>query len=362
MISFTDFDMMARGGSIALLVLWSWVLLRDHRQALPARMALGMNLTIVCHILASIPGPIGSADAEGGGDLFDFVLAMGSAAVPGFFWLFARTWFNDEARVGLPSWALISASVAIVAVQILFFEQNGIGQFLLVSAMRVSMFAFAIAGLWAAWRGRDGDLIEARRHLRTALVWSVGLFVMLVNGVEILAFRGVLPIISRSFIEIGILALTLAVAAVTTGLRQADLFAVQQRLLPPEPTQPVDLALVTRLETHMAHDRPYRDETLTIAGLAGQLGLQEYQLRRLINGALGHRNFASFLNGYRLDEVRAALVDAAQTDVPILTIALDAGFGSLGPFNRAFREAEGMTPSAFRRAALLSLNLKETVT
>ena len=47
-------------------------------------------------------------------------------------------------------------------------------------------------------------------------------------------------------------------------------------------------------------------------------------------------------------EVKAALTDPSQKDVPILTIALDAGFGSLGPFNRAFREAEGMTPSEYR--------------
>jgi AraC-like DNA-binding protein len=68
----------------------------------------------------------------------------------------------------------------------------------------------------------------------------------------------------------------------------------------------------------------------------------------LINGQLGYRNFAAFLNGYRLDEVKAALNDPTQRGVPILTIALDAGFGSLGPFNRAFREAEAMTPSEFR--------------
>jgi AraC-like DNA-binding protein len=48
--------------------------------------------------------------------------------------------------------------------------------------------------------------------------------------------------------------------------------------------------------------------------------------------------------------VKAALTDPSQRDVPILTIALDAGFGSLGPFNRAFREAEGCTPSSYRAA------------
>jgi len=35
--------------------------------------------------------------------------------------------------------------------------------------------------------------------------------------------------------------------------------------------------------------------------------------------------------------------------VPVLTLALDAGFNSLGPFNRAFKAATGLTPSEFRR-------------
>jgi AraC-like DNA-binding protein len=98
----------------------------------------------------------------------------------------------------------------------------------------------------------------------------------------------------------------------------------------------------------MNYERIYRTEGLTIAVLASQIGEQEYRLRRLINGELGFRNFTAFLNSYRLAEVRDALADPAQKDVPILTIAIDAGFGSLGPFNRAFREAEGMTPSEYR--------------
>jgi AraC-like DNA-binding protein len=47
-----------------------------------------------------------------------------------------------------------------------------------------------------------------------------------------------------------------------------------------------------------------------------------------------------------------ALADPAQEAVPILTIALDAGFQSLGPFNRAFKTQTGMTPSEFRRQQL----------
>ena len=80
--------------------------------------------------------------------------------------------------------------------------------------------------------------------------------------------------------------------------------------------------------------------------------MPEHRLRRLINQALGHRNFSAFLNGYRLDDARARLADPAQAEVAVLTIAMDAGFQSIGPFNRAFKAATGRTPSEFRRQAL----------
>jgi AraC-like DNA-binding protein len=99
----------------------------------------------------------------------------------------------------------------------------------------------------------------------------------------------------------------------------------------------------------MTVDRIYRQDGLTIAQLAERLGMPEYRLRRLINQALGYRNFNSFLNVYRIADAKAALADPAQAEVPVLTIALDAGFSSLGPFNRAFKAETGMTPSEFRR-------------
>jgi AraC-like DNA-binding protein len=71
----------------------------------------------------------------------------------------------------------------------------------------------------------------------------------------------------------------------------------------------------------------------------------------VINEGLGHRNFNAFLNRYRIDEAKAALADPSQKDVPVLTIAMDAGFQSIGPFNRAFKADTGVTPTEFRRLA-----------
>jgi AraC-like DNA-binding protein len=108
-------------------------------------------------------------------------------------------------------------------------------------------------------------------------------------------------------------------------------------------------AAVAALERAILVDRIYRQEGLSIGRLAQLQGLPEYKLRRLINQHLRYRNFADFLNQYRAADAKQALGDPSQDKVPILTIALDAGFASLGPFNRAFTAAVGMTPSAYRR-------------
>lgn len=338
-------DLMIRGGSLALLALWSWVLVRDHRGQLAARVAVAMNVSIAAHIIATIPGPIGRTP-------LDTLFELGSVCVPALFWIFARTWFNDAARIGRSGWLAIAVSMATVSVILATFDARPPIFYVAAPAMRILMFAFAVLGLWEAWRGRDDDLVEARRALRLALVGAVGAFVIVTNCVEVLVQNDLAPDYWRSLIELGVLLLTFGFCAAMFKINQPLLFsaasAAPQR---PRAALPEDDAIVARLRAHMQQDLAWRDETLTIAALAAQLGEQEYRLRRAINGTLGHRNFAQFLNGYRLAEVKAALADPSQREVPILTIALDAGFGSLGPFNRAFREAEGMTPSEYRMRA-----------
>ena len=331
---------LARGGSFALLALWSWLLFRDHRQFLPARLAIAMNAAIICHVIANVPGlptiPV-----------VDFLFELGSGMVAVFFWLFARTWFNDKTSIDWKSWALVAASAILLSVMILEYPERSPLFWALALTWRISLFGFALAGLWEAWRGRANDLVEPRRRFRAILVVVVALAVGLTNLVEILANNVVLPEDSRHLLEILIFVLAFGFCAAMFDIKQSGLFGEAVKL--PDSRTPVsDDPLANRLLDHMVRERSYRLETLTIAALAAQLGEQEYRIRRVINGQLGHRNFAAFLNGYRLDEVKQALADPDQRDVPILTIALDAGFGSLGPFNRAFREAEGTTPSLYR--------------
>ena len=100
----------------------------------------------------------------------------------------------------------------------------------------------------------------------------------------------------------------------------------------------------------MGAERLYARPALALPELATLLGTQEHILRRVINQGLGFRNFNDFLHRYRLAEVASRLRDPREARTPVLTIALEAGYGSIGPFNRAFRDRFGMTPSEYRRA------------
>jgi AraC-like DNA-binding protein len=114
---------------------------------------------------------------------------------------------------------------------------------------------------------------------------------------------------------------------------------------------PSEVVLRDKLEAAM-NEGLYRTPGLSIAGLAGHLGTPEHRLRALINQRLGHRNFSAFLNLYRIAEAKALLADRDKVDLPVLTIAMDLGYNSLPPFNRAFRSQTGTTPSDYRRQSL----------
>lgn len=111
-----------------------------------------------------------------------------------------------------------------------------------------------------------------------------------------------------------------------------------------------DAALAERIAGLLETEKLYVTAQLKVGDLARKLGQPEYKVTQCITGAMGFANFNRLLNHYRIDHAKRMLADAACADVAILTIAMDSGFASLGPFNRAFKDATGMTPSAFRAA------------
>jgi AraC-like DNA-binding protein len=344
-VALLSIDWALRGISIGLLLLIATVVVRDYLAAVSARLAVAFAIGTTAYVICSGPG---SHPVLGGGLPFLLAVTGGNNVV---FWLYAAARFDDSFRLRWWHGALWLLMVVLGGVECVAGSRT------LTIALTASSILFAglaVVPTLTTWRD---DLLESRRRLRLFIVIASAAYTALT------AFANLTGDISPTsgpnlVVAFALVAIVAPIAWLTLGLRPSQgLFTVLDRSAavsagpaePPPPTETVNPLQVAALRRAMTVDRIYRQDGLTIAQLAERLGLPEYRLRRLINQALGYRNFNSFLNFYRIADAKAALADPTQAEVPVLTIALDAGFSSLGPFNRAFKAETGMTPSEFRR-------------
>ncbi len=224
----------------------------------------------------------------------------------------------------------------------------------------VASLAAVTHAIYAIVRGNRDDLFEPRRRFRLCFVVCLSLLTAFVLIQELVLIGQTTPrfLHFTNVILIGTVLMTMSVPLLSN-----DLAEMPRQFKLPQTTPTPDLEFAdqhsySKLMKAM-DNRAYARTGLTIRHLADELEIPEHRLRKLINQRLGHRNFSAFLNGYRLEEACKRLDDPTQARVPILTIALDAGFASLAPFNRAFKAETGVTPSEFRRR---EKNSESTVT
>lgn len=98
-------------------------------------------------------------------------------------------------------------------------------------------------------------------------------------------------------------------------------------------------------------DALWRDPDVTLASLARKLGTNTAYLSRALNAGTGE-NLNAVINRRRVAALQQRLADPAETR-DLLTLALEAGFGSKASLNRAFAEFTGKPPSAWRAGARL---------
>jgi AraC-like DNA-binding protein len=217
---------------------------------------------------------------------------------------------------------------------------------------------FVASGLYWMLRGWQADLVEARRQLRWIFLLILGTFMFF----AILLERVLIPwdSIAQFYVHVtlSILQTMLAVFALLATLRTdapvyVDPFRDEKRRTPPVQAKSLPAAgahdsAIAAVRRAFVEQHVYRDGDLTIASLARKLAMPEYRLRKLIHEQLGYRNFNALLHDYRIAEACRDLADPTKNSLPILTIALTVGYNSINPFNRAFRDAKAMTPSAYR--------------
>lgn len=308
-----------------------------------------IKLPLVAMIVGSIAYLINVSDLIMGDNPLDPLVDLFAISTPFWIWLFARRLFEREPDRRL----LTGAALVLFAGWVLGHFVPGAGRagFYILHIAALALIADLLrVGLLE----RKDDLVEQRRVVR---LWLPLLVAAQAGGIllfETVAGRsGSYPLVQ---LINSVLILLLVLFAGLALLRTDPRLLVEIEDRPAEDdAEPLDLSpservLHEKLTAAMA-EGAWREPGLTIPALAAQLDTPEHRLRALINRRLGYRNFSAFLNRYRIAEAREKLASADAVDLPVLTIAMDLGYNSLPPFNRAFRAETGTSPSDYRKQA-----------
>ena len=345
-MSFPIIDLALRAATVAMLLVLAATLFRDFRHVAAGRLAVAFVLGSAAHAVTYAigsppPVPLWRAPV--------IALSTGNIVV---FWLFTRALFDETFRLRWWHAAVWLAVAAFSLVNCTFLAGSpGGGARLSVIAINLLVLGFIALALVQTFASWSADLVEDRRRVRVFIVVAAALYGGL-NAVLHLAIPGgdaaEIANAASGALLAGVVA-AICVAMLRVG--GADVFAAVPAAIEaaPQADTVADRKLVDALMRLMADERIYRHDNVTIGALATKLSIPEYRLRRLINQQLGYRNFNVFLNNHRIEEAKAALADPAQAQVPVITIAMDAGFASLGPFNRAFKATTRFTPTEYRR-------------
>ncbi|HSD75606.1 MAG TPA: AraC family transcriptional regulator [Steroidobacteraceae bacterium] len=351
----TTLELILRFIGVALLVTLCVILLRARVRDLKSRALAGLAASVSAFLLTSISG----ADEWFGVAIYPMTALCSTHPV--WFWLASLAMFSDirtlhrshvvslvgMALLGVLYQSLLAAPTASTSTT-----------YALGIAFGIASLSFAGLAPLSVYLGFEGDLDERRRRIRRWFVPAASLYLALVVATQfiVLIHGRATP---QPLVLLNIAAIdAVAALALSTFVR----FRVVNWLAVVETAAPVALShaeqsVLKRLNARFLPERLYARQSLTITELAGLLGTQEHVLRHVINGGLGFRSFSDFLHCHRLGEASLRLRDPAARRIPVLTIALDVGYGSIGPFNRAFKERFGMTPTRYRRAPDIEVEL-----
>lgn len=112
-------------------------------------------------------------------------------------------------------------------------------------------------------------------------------------------------------------------------------------------------SIIEALHKLMEEERLFLDANLLAADLAQAANISQLELTQVLNYDMG-KNFADFVNHYRVKEVQKQLVLPENAHKTIMAIAWDCGFNSKSAFNRIFKNITGQTPSQYQKNAKVS--------
>jgi len=326
--------------------------------ASPQRRTLHIVWAVFCGSMAAVMIREVFGDAVGPLRPLLVIASCGTCSV---FWLVARALFRASAPIGPAQLLLVGGIFAptVIDQALLALSATGSLNISSVTGLTTALDRFQsllsstvlILSFWEGIRGWSAELPVNERRLRILYLATFGLCV---STCVMLLNHGRAPLNPETMAAIQA-SCALAIIAVIS-------VAIHYRNLHPVPSDhPVGIAntinraatdsdrqLGQRIEDLLVRESIYLDPDLKVASLARRLHEPDYRISRAITAGLGQPNFNQLVNRYRIEHAKRLLRSDTSADQPILNIALDSGFASLGPFNRSFKTMTGMTPRTYR--------------
>jgi AraC-like DNA-binding protein len=108
---------------------------------------------------------------------------------------------------------------------------------------------------------------------------------------------------------------------------------------------------IEHIYAFMLSERPFMNPELTVQDLSKQLNISRHHLTEILNNDIG-KNFFTFINEYRVDEVKRRLLDEKFEHLTIVALAFESGFNSKSTFNSIFKQNTNMTPTQWKNDQL----------
>ncbi len=331
--------------SITLLGLVCLFFAINYKRGLHTWTGIGFTLTIICYLIAK-PDYVKTLS------VFHVVILTGAMIVPLFFWLLSNAIFNDHFKSTSIIFVLLLLqtlphylNIYLFNNSIQLFDHAFLAFHILSQIISIGLL---LAGLYVAVKTKQDDLIDSRLRFRNIFISITAALIGITLIAEVAMFGQESPVVLQTLQRGSILVLTAYFLISNFDIRSGFFFRGYSK---PKTVVQEDPILEEKLQLLLKNEKIYRKEGLTIRELASLMNDQEYRLRRLINAKLGFKNFNDFLNQYRILEASEILTDSAQNRKTILEIAYELGYQSIGPFNKAFKEQKGVTPTVFRKTS-----------
>jgi AraC-like DNA-binding protein len=278
-----------------------------------------------------------------------------------FFWLFAKSVFDDKLVIHVKYlfYFFLVGSIMLFShlqhAHHLFFDPElvDIGLNFMVKAIpALTSIFFVVLAVLESQKKPEKDLINSRRTFRCYFIpITAVLLVLTITGKLSITGLSKIPPSIDLFHKVIILCIILPFIFLRLQLKRGFFLSTSDEIddeIPPA----ISEGFISDLENFMVTKRVYIEEDVSLKTIASSLKVPEYKVRKIINSKLGYRNFNEFINSYRINEACRVLEDKSNQDLTILEIAYSIGYKSISPFNRAFKELKGQTPTQYRKTII----------